>query len=77
MYFFLGGEWSPLNKLFTLWGGHFNPPKRKHVLKRAESHRCELNTLGTFACNFSTFLRFLIGTYFGKLSTESEGTDRY
>ena len=25
------------------------------MLKRAESHRCEVNTLGTFACNFSMF----------------------
>ena len=40
----------------------FNPPKRTHVLKRAESQRCEINTLGTFACNHGTFLRFLKGT---------------
>ena len=45
----------PLNKLFTQGGSLFNPPKRKHVLKRAESHRCEVNTLGTFACSFSSF----------------------
>ena len=45
----------PLNKLSTLGGRLFNPPKRKHMLKRAESHRCEVNTLGIFACNFSTF----------------------
>ena len=47
----------PLNKLFTLGGRLFNPPKRKHVLKRAEGHRCEVNTLGTFACNFSVFFK--------------------
>ena len=47
----------PLNKLFTLGGRLFNLPKRKHVLKRAESHRCEVNTLGIFACNFSTFFK--------------------
>ena len=47
----------PLNKLFTLGGRLFNRPKRKHMLKRAESHRCEVNTLATFACNFSTFCK--------------------
>ena len=46
---------SPMNKLFTLGERLFNPPKQKHVLQRAESHRCEVNTLGTFACNFSIF----------------------
>ena len=45
----------PLNKLSTLGGRLFNPPKRKHMLKRAESHHCEVDTLGIFACNFSTF----------------------
>ena len=53
MYFVLMGEWNPLNKLFALGGRLFNPPKRK----RAESHRCEASTLGTFACNFSTFFK--------------------
>ena len=48
---------SPLNKLFTLGGRLFNPPRRKHMLKRAESHRCEVNTLGTFACNFSMIFK--------------------
>ena len=37
------------------WGRLYNPSKGKHVLKRAESHRCEVNTLGILACNFSTF----------------------
>ena len=45
----------PLNKIFTLGGRLFNLPKCKHVLKRTESHCCEVNTLGIFACNFSTF----------------------
>ena len=45
----------PLRKLFTLGGRLFNSSKRKHVVKRAESHRCEVNTLGIFACNFGTF----------------------
>ena len=31
------------------------------MLKRAESHRCEVNTIGKLACNFSTFLSFLEG----------------
>ena len=46
------------------------------MLKRAESHRCEVNTLGTLACNFSTFLRFLKGTHFRNLPTKSERSDR-
>ena len=66
----------PLNKLFTLGGRLFNPPKRKHVLKHAESYCCEVNTVVAFACNFDTFLRFLKGTHFGKLPTESEQSDR-
>ena len=55
MYFVLMGEWNPLNKLFKLGGKHFNPPNRKLVLKRVESHCCEVNTFGIFACNFSMF----------------------
>ena len=47
----------PLNKLFTLGGRLFNRPKRKHMLQRAESHHCVVNTFETFACNFSAFLR--------------------
>ena len=47
----------PLNKLFTLGGRLSNPPKRKNVLKRPASHLCEVNTLGIFACNFSTFFK--------------------
>ena len=47
----------PLNKLFTLGGRIFNPPKGKHVLRRAESHRCEVNKFGILACNFSTFFK--------------------
>ena len=44
-----------MNELFTLGGRLFNSSKRKHVLKRAESHCCEVKTLGTFACDFSMF----------------------
>ena len=65
----------PLNKLFTLGGRLFNPSKGKHVLKRAESHRCEVNTSGIFACNFSVF--FLKGIHFRKPLTESERSDRF
>ena len=42
---------------FTLGGRLFNRPKGRHVLKHAESHRCEVNTLGVFSCNFSTFFK--------------------
>ena len=44
-----------MNKLFTLGGKTFQPIKEKHVLKRAESRRCEVNTLGILACYFSIF----------------------
>ena len=57
MYFVLMEEWDPLNKLFTLGGRLFNPPKGKDLLKRAEIHCCGVNTLGLFACNLSTFLK--------------------
>ena len=50
------GEWNPLNKLFTLGGRIFNLSIRKQVLKRAESHRCEVNKLGILRCNFKMFL---------------------
>ena len=37
------GRMVPVNKLFILGGGTlFNPPRGKHVLKRAKSHRCEV-----------------------------------
>ena len=51
--------------------------KGKHVLKRAESHRCEVNTLGIFACNFSMFFRFLRGIHFRKSLTEFERSDQF
>ena len=51
----------PLNKLFTLGGRLFNQSKGKHVLKRAERHRCYANTLGILAFNFSMFLKFSKG----------------
>ena len=45
----------PLNKLFTLGKRLFNQPNGKHVLKDAESHRCQVNTLGIVACNLACF----------------------
>ena len=48
---------TPLNEFFTVGGRLFNSSKRKHMLKRAKSHRCEVNTLGTFACNLSMFVK--------------------
>ena len=47
------------------------------MLMRAESHRCEVNTLGTFACNLSMFLRFLKGARLRKSRTASERSDRF
>ena len=43
--------------VFTLGGRLSNPQKGKHVLKRAESHRCEVNKSGILACNFSTVFK--------------------
>ena len=54
MYFVLMGECNPRNKLCTLEERLFTPPKGKLVEKRAESHRCEVNTFGILACNIST-----------------------
>ena len=54
MYFALMRELNPPNKSFTLEKRLFNATGGKHVPKDAESHRCEVNTRGTFACNFST-----------------------
>ena len=57
----------PLNELFTLGGGRlFNPTKGKHVLKRAESPPCEVDTLGILVCNFSMFFKVLRGRHFRK-----------
>ena len=66
-----------LKKLFTLVGRlfSFSTPKRKHVLKSAESHRCEVKTLGVLACILNTFYRFLKGVHFRKSLTESERSD--
>ena len=64
-------------KLFTQGGRLANPSKGKHVLKRAESHRSEVNTLGIFACNCSMFLRSLRGIHFRKSLMDSERSDRF
>ena len=45
------------------------------MLKRADRHRCEANTLGIFACNFSMFLKFLKGIHFRKSLIGSERID--
>ena len=66
-----------MNKLLTLAGRLFSPSKRKHVLKRAESHRCKVNTLGILASDFIMFLRFLKGVHFRKSLSVSERRDRF
>ena len=49
MYFVLMGEWNPPEQVIHARGGRlFYLSKGKHVLKRAESHRSEVNTLGIF-----------------------------
>ena len=67
----------PHGRIESLSISFFNLPKGKHMLKRAESHRCEVNTLGTLACKFCTFLRFLKGIHFRKSLTESETSGRF
>ena len=67
----------PLNKLFTLGGRRFNPPKREHLLKRAESRRCEVNTLEILLVILARFCRILKGTYFGILPAESVRSDQF
>ena len=47
------------------------------MLERAESHRCEVNTFGTFACNFSTFFKVSQWDSFWKIASESERSDRF
>ena len=77
MYLVLMGEWNPLNKLFTQGGRLFHASKGKHLLKRTESHRCKVNILGIFACNFSMLLWDLKGVPVRKSLTESERSDRF
>ena len=64
-----------LNKLSTLGRRLFIPPKREHVLKCAESHRCEINTLGTLLVILARFLGFLKGVNFRKLLVDSGQRD--
>ena len=66
MHFVLLGEWNPQEYVIDTRGRLFNPTRGKHVLKHAESHSCEVNTLWKLACNFSTFATFLKGIHFGK-----------
>ena len=55
MYFVLMGEWNAPELVIHTKGKTFQPPTGKHVLERAENHRCEVSTLGILACNFITF----------------------
>ena len=47
------------------------------MLKRAESHRCEVNALGTSLVILACFVRFLKGAHFRKSLTESERSDQF
>ena len=49
----LGRMESP-EYLICTRGKIFQPDRRKHVLKSAESHRCEVNAVGKLACNINT-----------------------
>ena len=74
MYFSSWENGIPLNKLFTL-GEDFLTCQGMKMLKRAESHCCEVSTLGILACNFSTFFKVTVnvcGTKFGFRSLKAE-----
>ena len=58
-------------------GKTFNTSKGKHELKRAESHHCEVYTLGIFACNSSMRFKGSQGVYFRKSLPESKQSDRF
>ena len=47
------------------------------MLKRAECHCCEVNTLGKLACNFSTFFKVSLRDSFRGSLTESERSNRF
>ena len=58
MYFILLEEWNPPEYVIHTTGNTFQPDKRgAHAESPAESLRCEVNTLGKLACNFSTFCK--------------------
>ena len=76
MYFVLLGEWNPSEYVIHTREKTFQPDKRESVLKHAESHRCEVSTLGIFACNISSFQGFSKGIFFRKSLTESERKDQ-
>ena len=51
------GRMDPPEEVINTRGKTFQPEKRKHVLKRAENHRCKINTLGKYACNLRTVFK--------------------
>ena len=53
--FVLLRAWNPPEYVIHTTGRFCNPIRGKQVLKFAESHRCEVNTLWKLDCNFSTF----------------------
>ena len=55
-------------KVIHTRGKTFQPVKGKHVLKRGESHRCEVSTLGILACNFSMFFHVSQRDSFSKIA---------
>ena len=53
------GRMESLRISYSHWGKTLQPAKTKARAKRkrAESHRSEVNTLGSFACNISMFFK--------------------
>ena len=77
MYFVLMGEWNTNEQVIHARGRGEDASKGKHVLRRAESHCCEVNPFETFACNFSILFNVFKGIHFRKSLTESEWSDRF
>ena len=75
MYSALMGEWNPPAYAIRTTGKTFQLAKRNNVLKRAESHHCEVNTFAIPACNFSKVFKVPLRNFFRILLTESERSD--
>ena len=76
MYFVFLGEWNPPKYVIHTRGRLFSLTRGKHVLKRAENHRCKVNLSAKLACSFSTFFKVSQRDFFTKLLAESKRSDR-
>ena len=77
IYFVLLGDWNSSEYDIHTGGGLFNPTREKHMLKRVESHRCEVNILWKFFVILARFFKVSRRDFFRKWLTESEGSNRF